>query len=294
MIFDIKHYAVHDGPGIRATIFLKGCSLICEWCHSPESQNTGPELLLNIEKCIGCNSCVEACPTDAITSPGMIDKEACTMGGACADVCYAGAIEQVGKVMTIDEILQTVEKDRDLLQSSGGGVTLSGGEPLAQPGFTIELLRQLKDSGYHTALDTSGHAPWSSLEQALVYTDLVLFDLKHLNPAKHLQYTGRDNKLILENLVKTKRLGKHIWIRVPLIPGINDDDEHLSALARHVKSLGVERIYLLPYHSLGTPKYESLGRKYTLDIAPHTLDRLRWVEKLVSETLDNVVVMGIE
>lgn len=294
LIFDIKHFAVHDGPGVRVTIFLKGCPLNCIWCHSPESQNTGPELLLDREKCIGCKNCVKACPTGAISSPGIIEREACTLCGACVDVCYAGSIEQIGKMMPINEILQTVEKDRGILQDSGGGVTLSGGDPMAQPEFTINLLRKLKDSGYHTALDTSGYASWSLFDQALRYTDLILYDLKHIDSAKHLQYTGKDNKLILGNLNKAKRLNKHVWIRVPLIPGLNDNEEHLTALARHVKSLGVDRTFFLPYHTLGVPKYESLGRKYILDIAPHTLDRLRWVKKLVSETLDNVVVMGIE
>jgi pyruvate formate lyase activating enzyme len=278
MIFDIKHYSVHDGPGIRITIFLKGCPLNCVWCHSPESQNTEPELLMDCEKCIGCKSCVESCPTGTITSPGIIKKEACTMCGACTDVCYSGAIEQIGKMITINEIMQTVEKDRELLQSSSGGVTLSGGEPLAQPCFSIELLKQLKNSGYHTALDTSGYSPWSSFKQALRYTDLVLYDLKHMNSAKHRQYTGKDNNLILENLTRTKTLGKHIWIRIPLIPGINDDHEHLTALARYVKSLAVERTYLLPYHALGVPKYESLGRKFKLGVTPYTIDQLRWVK----------------
>ena len=294
MVFDIKHFAVHDGPGIRTTIFLKGCPLKCAWCHSPESQNIGPDLLLDSEKCIGCKSCVDACPTNAILSPGIINKTACIMCGVCAEVCYAGAVEQIGKTMTTKEILGTLEKDRELLQSSGGGVTLSGGEPMAQPDFTIDLLRQLKDSGYNTALDTSGYAPWSIFEQALRYTDLVLFDLKHMDSVKHFQYTGKDNKLILENLSQASKQGKRIWIRVPLIPGLNDDPEHLTFLARHVQGLSVERTYLLPYHSLGVSKYESLGRKYTLDIEPHSLDQLKRVQKLVSDILDNVVVMGIE
>ena len=294
MIFDIKHFAVHDGPGIRTTVFLKGCPLRCAWCHSPESQNMGPDLLLSSEKCIGCKSCVKICPTNAILSPGVIDKTACNLCGACTDICYAGAVEKIGNLMTTSEALKSVEKDRDLLLSSGGGVTLSGGEPMAQPDFAIDLLRRLKDSGYHTALDTSGYAPWSIFEKALSYTDLVLFDLKHMDPDKHRQYTGKDNKLILENLSKASELGKSIWIRVPLIPELNDDPEHLAALARHVSSLNVERTYLLPYHSLGVSKYESLGREYSLDIEPHSLNQLKQVKKQVSDIIENLVVMGIE
>ena len=294
MIFDIKHFAVHDGPGIRTTVFLKGCPLRCAWCHSPESQNMIPDLLLNSEKCIGCKSCVDICPTNAILSPGLINKTACNLCGACTDICYAGAVEKIGNLITTDEVLSTVEKDRDLLLNSGGGVTLSGGEPLAQPSFAIDLLRRLKESGYHNALDTSGYTSWSVLEQALNYTDLVLFDLKHLDPVKHRQYTGKNNKLILENLNQASKLGKRIWIRVPLIPGLNDDPEHLTALARHLQCLRVERTYFLPYHSLGVSKYESLGRKYTLSIKPHSLDQLKQVKKQVSDVIDHVVVMGIE
>jgi pyruvate formate lyase activating enzyme len=294
MIFDIKHFAVHDGPGIRTTIFLKGCPLKCAWCHSPESQNQGPELLLDIEKCIQCNICVEVCPESAIPSPGLIDKETCNVCGACAEACYSGAIELKGKPMTIEEVLNEIEKDRELLQNSGGGVTLSGGEPMAQPDFTVELLRHLKQSGYHTALDTSGYTPWGNLEQALGYTDLVLFDLKHICKEKHAKFTGVDNQSILENLAKANSQGKKIWVRVPLVPGVNDDPEHIEELADWVKTLGVERTYLLPYHSLGVPKYESLGRDYGLEIEPHTEDQLGMIKKLVDERLDNVVVMGIE
>ena len=294
IVFDVKHFAVHDGPGIRTTIFLKGCPLRCAWCHSPESQNSGPDLLLSSEKCIGCNSCVEVCPTNAITSPGRINKAACDLCGVCAEACYAGAIELIGKEITVSEVLATVDKDRDLLLSSGGGVTLSGGEPMAQPGFTVDLLRKLKESGYHTALDTSGQAPWSNFEQALRYTDLVLFDLKHMDPEKHLEYTGRDNRLILENLSKASKQGKRIWIRVPLIPGVNDAPEHLTALARHIQALDVERTYFLPYHSLGVSKYDSLGREYGLSVEPHSLDQLKRVQEHVSGILDKVVVMGIE
>jgi pyruvate formate lyase activating enzyme len=254
----------------------------------------GPDLLLRSEKCIGCGSCVDVCPENAVLSPGVIDKTACNMCGACAESCYAGAVESIGNITTTSEVLKTVEKDRDLLLDSRGGVTLSGGEPLAQPDFAVDLLRFLKDSGYHTAVDTSGYAPWGVFEQALRYTDLLLFDLKHLDPVKHRQYTGKDNRLILENLYKASERGKRIWIRVPLIPWVNDNPEHLAALARHIQGLNVERTFFLPYHSLGVSKYEFLGREYTLDVAPHSLDQLKQVKKQVSGIIDNVVVMGTE
>ena len=294
LVFDIKHYAVHDGPGVRVTIFFKGCPLHCQWCHSPESQLPEPELLLYGEKCIGCNNCVKACQKYAIKSPGVINRDACTMCGACVDSCYSGAIQQVGKQMSINEIMRVLNKDRDLLQNSGGGVTISGGEPMVQPEITIELLKRLKESGYHTALDTSGHAPWNIFERAIVYTDLLLYDLKHMDSGMHLKYTGVDNKLILNNLEKAKQLGKSIWIRVPLVPGLNDDYEHLNVLAKYVNGLDVERTYILPYHSLGAYKYESLGREYLLEVQPYTMNQLRKVKELVTKKLNDVVVMGIE
>lgn len=293
-VFDIKHYAVHDGPGIRITIFLKGCPLNCVWCHSPESQSMSSEILINQEKCIGCGNCVKACPVDAVKGPGKIDREACNACGACAEVCYANAIEIIGEEKTIEQVLAEVEKDRELLMVSGGGVTLSGGEPMAQPEFTIELLKHLKQKGYHTALDTSGYTPWVTLKQALEYTDLVLYDLKHMDSSKHQQYTGVKNELILENLDRISGHGKRIWVRVPLIPGVNDDEEHIKTLIEYVRDLNVERTFFLPYHEIGVPKYEALNRVYNYSGEPHSLDRLKEIKKQASEILDNVVVMGIE
>jgi pyruvate formate lyase activating enzyme len=293
-VFDVKHFAVHDGPGIRTTIFLKGCPLRCEWCHSPESQNLNPELLIHQDRCIGCGRCLEVCKLGAISSPGEIDRKKCSLCGECAEACYAGALELLGKKMSTDQLMEIVEKDRELLMSSGGGVTLSGGEPMMQSGFAVELLRRLKETGYHTTLDTSGYTPWEKLKQALEYTDLVLYDLKHMDSLKHKQRTSVSNDLIFENLIKTSKNGNNIWIRVPLIPRINDDEENLRELADYVKELEVERTYILPYHTLGVAKYAALDREYGLKIEPHSFERLKEIKELVTGLIENVVMMGVE
>ena len=235
-----------------------------------------------------------ACPVDAVQSPGLIDREACNLCGACVEACYPEALELIGEEISIERLLVEIMKDKKLLIDSGGGVTISGGEPMAQPEFTVELLKHLKEEGYHTALDTCGYTPWGKLEQALEYTDLVLYDLKHMSSEKHQQYTRINNRLILENLEKTSKLGKRIWIRVPLIPGVNDDREHIQRLAKYVKGLNLERTFLLPYHQIGIPKYEALNRVYAYSGEPHSLDRLKEIKEQASEVMDNVLVMGIE
>jgi len=295
LVFDIKHFAVHDGPGLRTTVFLKGCPLRCEWCHSPESQSPAPEIMVDGDRCIGCGECVANCPRGAISEPGRIDRTACDGCGRCAEGCYAEALELVGRRMTVADVLGEVERDRLLIEVSGGGVTLSGGEPAAQPDFASSLLRSLKERGYHTALDTCGQCSWDTLSGMLGHVDLVLYDVKHMDPETHLRYTGASNGQIMDNLERTLGLGKRVWIRVPLIPGVNDGDPHLHQLGKYLGTLDAESVQILPYHVLGVPKYVGLDRRYNLGgLTPHDGGRLREVRDLLRGYCDNVIVKGVD
>ncbi|MCW4050682.1 MAG: glycyl-radical enzyme activating protein [Candidatus Bathyarchaeota archaeon] len=268
MIFDIKHFAVHDGPGIRTTVFLKGCPLRCLWCHNPESMSPHPQILFTPRRCIACGHCFEACPEKAhelVNDVHVIHRERCTACGACVEGCYAGAIEMAGRVVTVEEVMEEVLKDRAFYENSRGGVTLSGGEPLAQPEFSLELLRSAKNHGLHTIIDTSGHAPWEQIERILPYTDLILYDLKHMDSKRHKALTGVPNELILDNLRRITETGHPIWIRIPLIPDQNDDDENIHALGNYLSTIkNVERVDILRYHRLAESKYGQTGLEYRL------------------------------
>ncbi len=264
IVFDIKRFAIHDGPGIRTTVFLKGCPLRCYWCHNPESQAPAPVLMQYPRNCLGCRACLAACPQGALTvgeTQIMVDRALCRGCGACTQVCYAQALVLLGREMSVEEVLAEVVKDRAFYTTSGGGMTLSGGEPLFQPAFTRELLRAAKAEGLHTALDTSGYARWELYEAALPYVDLVLFDLKHPEPTAHQVGAGVDNALILDNLRRLAASPVEILVRVPVIPGFNAGPEVIGAMARLLASLPRPvPMELLPYHRLGEGKYTSLGQ----------------------------------
>lgn len=266
-VFNIQKYSIHDGPGIRTTVFLKGCPLACLWCHNPESIAPRPEIIFGDNKCISCGDCVKTCPQKAMqVVEQTVKKEAvnCISCEACTEVCPTGAIEQVGRKMTEAEVLKEIEKDRVFYEESGGGVTFSGGECLMQPEFLMGLLTACKARGLHTALDTSGYASWQTIAGLKDAVELFLYDLKLMDEEQHKKYTGVSNKLILENLQKLAESGKLIWIRVPVIPGINDDDANLHAMGTFLHSLQIRDVFLLPYHSIAANKYARLGKNYQL------------------------------
>ena len=287
VIFDIKRFAVHDGPGIRTTVFLKGCPLRCEWCHNPESQSARPVLAQFRRNCIACGKCLEACPREALVAgeEGIeVNRAVCQGCGACAQACVAEALVLRGQEMTVGEVLAEVEKDRPFYENSGGGMTVSGGEPLFQPDFTRALLQAARQAGLHTCLDTSGYAPWPVLEEMLPFVDLVLFDVKGMRPAEHRQRTGRSNNIILENLRALTSDGASVCVRVPVIRDHNDNELAALELGYFLLSLeNVPAVEMLPYHRLGEGKYESLGLRNGVRLEPPARSAVEALAELVRD-----------
>jgi pyruvate formate lyase activating enzyme len=288
IIFDIKKFSIHDGTGIRTTVFMKGCPLSCWWCHNPESQLVSMEKLYAASRCIGCMECIAVCPENAIRNrePGLFtDPDRCTACGSCADACLAEACEMAGRELTVNQVLDEIEKDTAFHDESFGGVTFSGGEPLAQPDFLFALLKACKDLQIHTALDTSGFSAWKVLDRIRHYVDVFLFDLKLMDDGRHRMATGVSNLPILENLLALSADNRLIRIRFPVIPGITDDKDNVSAIGAFVAGLPfIPPIDLLPYHNLAAAKYERLGKSYRLhDVRPPTDDSIARLANLLRE-----------
>ena len=279
MVLDITRMTVHNGPGIRTLILFKGCSLRCVWCSTPESQKESPEIAFYPDRCIRCDDCLAVCPRSAITvndNAVAIDRKLCDNCGRCVAVCYSEALQLTGREYTVDELVGEVKKDEVIYKHSGGGVTTSGGEPFFRPEFLLTLLKELKQSGISCGIDTCGYTTRKHIEAILPYVDFFLWDIKHMNREKHIEYTSVPNDLILDNLRFIADNGIPLYLRLPLIPGYNDSEDNLLDLCNFARTLSsLEEIDLLPLHHLGKARYAALGREYPVDGIP-----LIWEEKL--------------
>lgn len=290
IIFDVKRYAIHDGPGIRTTVFLKGCPLQCQWCQNPEGIESGPEIFVRQKRCAeDCDACVSACSQRAISKDGNsieIDREKCDFCGKCEDACVYEALEIVGREVTVAEALVEMERDRVFFDESGGGITFSGGEPLMQFDFFEALLAEIKKRNIHVTLDTSGYVPFKDLERVSDKVDLFLYDLKIMDDEKHKEYTGVSNRIILENLRKLAEKGKPVAVRIPLISGVNDDDQSIQLLTEYLRSLkNIKYISLLPYHRGGCEKYKNLRKQDPLkEFQPPSGKRIEEIRKILIES----------
>ena len=267
-IFNIQRFCLNDGPGIRTTVFLKGCMLDCKWCHNPESKSSKAQIMLHTDRCIGCGSCIEACALKLHSFVGekhVIDRARCISCGACASNCI-GAIELCGEEKSVGEIMKEVLKDASFYKNSGGGITLSGGDPFMQHEFSLALLKAAKDKGLHTCIETCGHVAPGILEKFIPYVDIFLWDFKESDSALHKEFTGVPNEKILSNLRLLNDNGASVVLRCPLIPGYNLRDAHLEAIGILAESLDcVIRVEVEPYHPLGVSKSEALGIKYPIE-----------------------------
>jgi len=262
-IFNIQRFSVHDGPGIRTCVFLKGCPLACVWCHNPESLAAKPEIGFYPDKCGGCGACATACPRDchAVGVGHMYSRDNCDGCGACAATCLYGGLAVIGKTVTAGEVMETVMRDAAFYRHSGGGLTLSGGEPFYQPDFALGLLELAKQNGLHTCVETCGAVAFAVLERAVGFADIFLYDIKETSPQRHKTYTGASSKLIMDNLERLNALGARIILRCPVIPGYNDREDHfrrVGALAERLS--GVTQVDIQPYHPLGVSKAEAIGK----------------------------------
>lgn len=257
LIFNIQKFSIHDGPGIRTTIFFKGCPLSCKWCHNPESQSYEKEILVHKERCTSCGRCQKNCPAG---------NKPCLSCESCVDACYHNAREVIGKAYTVQELVSEIQKDRPFYEQSGGGVTLSGGEVMTHIDFVEELVKACRQQGISVAIDTCGYAPWESFMRIIEDVDIFLYDVKCVDKEDHRKYIGKNNDLILENLKKLSDYGANINLRLPLIRGINTDDKHIEQVLDVISNLTITSINLLPYHNFAAGKYKKINMEYLSEI----------------------------
>lgn len=271
LVNDIQGYSIHDGPGIRTTVFLKGCNLDCQWCQNPEGMSLSQQVGFMENLCQGCGKCLKACQHGAIVAtPGehRVDYSKCVVCGDCVEACYYGALVMYGKPMTAQELFEEARKDRLFYDATEGGVTISGGEPLIHPEFVHDVLVLLKEDGINTAIETAGCVPWKTFELVADYVDLFLFDFKMADPARHEHYIGKPNDLILENAEKLVKRGANVLFRMPLLKGVNDSDENIAAMSEFAKKVGNPHIQLMPYHRMAENKYKALNKPYRCEEVP--------------------------
>ena len=300
VVFDIQRFALYDGPGIRTLVFLKGCPLRCWWCQNPEGLTTRPSLVYLAYKCIRCKTCLAACKKRALLFDEenkviRFNRELCELCGTCARLCPTTAIRLVGKVMTVEEVMNEIERDIPFYDASGGGVTFSGGEPLMQPNFLVRLLEACRSRGVHTAIETSGYAPTSVFKKVLNLVDLLLFDIKLADDVEHTKYTGVSNKPILNNLLYANSAGKPVIIRIPVIPTITDTDKNVLGIEKILSLLNLSkviRVDLLPYHDV-KEKYERLGLEYKMpSVQRVSEDRLNYIKERIEKLGLRVTIGG--
>ncbi|BAI81552.1 pyruvate formate-lyase activating enzyme [Deferribacter desulfuricans SSM1] len=295
VVFDIKRYAVNDGDGIRVTVFLKGCPLRCMWCHNPESQKMTPQMSFFQSRCIRCVTCETVCPEKAIKIADTLEvHDNCTLCGTCVDECPADALEIIGYYIAAEEVIESVCKDELFFDSSKGGVTFSGGEPFAQPEFLRELLKLSKEKRLNTSVDTSGYTDFANIEACNQYIDTYLYDIKMMDDDKHKKYTGVSNRLILENLKKLDEIAADIRVRIPLIPGVNDDVEEIDKIYDFIKDLkSVKGVDLLPYHNIMIDKYLRLGMDVLVgDIPEIDKNKINYFKEFFEKNGFSVLIGG--
>ncbi|WHH58064.1 glycyl-radical enzyme activating protein [Petroclostridium sp. X23] len=289
-IFDIERYATGDGPGIRTTVFLKGCPLGCIWCSNPESQSMSKQIMYYLNLCNGCGRCIAQCPQHAIKKDetfGLItDFNKCTACGKCVEGCYFNARELMGEHITVREVMEVINKDKLFFKTSGGGVTFSGGEPFMQPEFLEALLDACKEEDIHTAIETCGCVGWCNIERMLDKVDLIFYDVKHIDSESHRRYTSQGNEQILDNLLRLSKSHSNVIVRIPFIPGVNSDLKVLKEILRFAANLQhVIRIEIMPYHRFGSSKYKGLGRKYMLEsVEPVNKQDLQYLVQIGEES----------